>query len=300
MSDVQIAPPASEPPVLSKTGPPFEPKNGNGNSNPQAPNLSNGSSIMSRKRKLETSEKENEPDQTSNPEKISKKLKWEAILRPKTGLNIEHAIYFNKDETSLFFENLEKEITYLSSSESSVTVYGKEYNVPRMVAAFGDNGIKYTYSRRTLAAAPWTPTLLKIKKEIESIKKTKYNFVLVNKYQNGEHNMGFHADDEDEIDQSTPICSVSLGASRDFTFLPKLNNDDKLTIALHDGTVLFMTEPTQKYWKHAIPKRRKVKTPRINLTFRRIFTDDDEAENEPEPENESKPKDDNSGSKTGD
>merc|ERR1711953_738374 len=159
-----------------------------------------------------------------------------------------------------------------------------------MVAAFGDNGIKYTYSRRTLAASPWTPTLLK----------TKYNFVLVNKYQNGEHNMGFHADDEDEIDQSTPICSVSLGASRDFTFLPKLNNDDKLTIALHDGTVLFMTEPTQKYWKHAIPKRRKVKTPRINLTFRRIFTDDDEAENEPEPENESKPKDDNSGSKTGD
>ena len=115
MSDVQIAPPASEPPVLSKTGPPFEPKNGNGNSNPQAPNLSNGSSIMSRKRKLETSEKENEPDQTSNPEKISKKLKWEAILRPKTGLNIEHAIYFNKDETSLFFENLEKEITYLRS-----------------------------------------------------------------------------------------------------------------------------------------------------------------------------------------
>ena len=91
-----------------------------------------------------------------------------------------------------------------------------------------------------------------------------------------------------------------MGASRDFTFLPKLNNDDKLTIALHDGTVLFMTEPTQKYWKHAIPKRRKVKTARINLTFRRIFTDDDEAENEPEPENESNPKDDNSGSKTGD
>ena len=73
---------------------------------------------------------------------------------------------------------------------------------------------------------------------------------------------------------------MSLGASRDFTFLPKLNNDDKLTIALHDGTVLFMTEPTQKYWKHAIPKRRKVKTARINLTFRRIFTNDDDKDNE--------------------
>ena len=49
--------------------------------------------------------------------------------------------------------------------------------------------------------------MLKIKEEIEKIKKVKYNFVLVNKYKNGEHNMGFHADDEDEIDQSIPICS---------------------------------------------------------------------------------------------
>ena len=42
---------------------------------------------------------------------------------------------------------------------------------------------------------------------MESIKNTKYNFVLVNKYKDGSHNMGFHADDEDEIDQSVPICS---------------------------------------------------------------------------------------------
>ena len=51
---------------------------------------------------------------------------------------------------------------------------------------------------------------MKIKEEIEEIKKVKYNFVLVNKYKNGEHNMGFHADDEDEIDQSIPICSGML------------------------------------------------------------------------------------------
>ena len=45
-----------------------------------------------------------------------------------------------------------------------------------------------------------------------------------------------------------------------------------------------MMEPTQKYWKHAIPKRRKVKTARINLTFRKIFSEnedrDDDGENE--------------------
>ena len=66
--------------------------------------------------------------------------------------------------------------------------------------------------QNTIKMSPWskTPILLKIKKEIENIKKTKYNFVLVNKYENGEHNMGFHADDEDEIDQSVPICSGTI------------------------------------------------------------------------------------------
>ena len=49
-----------------------------------------------------------------------------------------------------------------------------------------------------------------------------------------------------------------------------------------------MMEPTQKYWKHAIPKRRKVKTARINLTFRKIFS-----ENEDDGENEEPAKDKN-------
>ena len=51
-------------------------------------------------------------------------------------------------------------IFVFSSSESSVTVYGKEYNVPRLVAAYGDNGVKYTYSRRTLSTTPWVKVII--------------------------------------------------------------------------------------------------------------------------------------------
>ena len=51
-----------------------------------------------------------------------------------------------------------------------------------------------------------------------------------------------------------------------------------------------MNEPTQKCWKHAIPKRLKVKTARINLTFRKIITEDEdnEAEKEGEEKEEAK------------
>ena len=119
MSEVQIAPPCPpEPPALTKSAlaPPFGP---NGGTNQTG---NNQSTIVNRKRKLETSEKENEPENDNGdsepetnpePEKKLKKLKWETILRPKTGLNIEHVNYFNKEETNLYFNNLENEIKYL-------------------------------------------------------------------------------------------------------------------------------------------------------------------------------------------
>lgn len=97
---------------------------------------------------------------------------------------------------------------------------------------------------------------------------------LVNRYVDGESTMGLHADDEDDVDQSVPICSVSFGALRDLKFKPTKNNDDCFTVPLHDGHILFMSDPTQKNWKHAVPKRRKCKTPRVSLTFRKVFTDD--------------------------
>ena len=42
---------------------------------------------------------------------------------------------------------------------------------------------------------------------MQQIKNVKYNFCIVNRYENGESNMGMHADDDEDIDQSVPICS---------------------------------------------------------------------------------------------
>ena len=105
MSDVQIAPPDVQKvsPFLGETKPNAMP--------------------FSRKRKLEAAENNGEVSggeknagvggENNSSEKNSKKLKWETIQRIKTGLDLEYAIYFNKDETKLFFQNLENEIQYL-------------------------------------------------------------------------------------------------------------------------------------------------------------------------------------------
>ncbi|MDD2762078.1 MAG: alpha-ketoglutarate-dependent dioxygenase AlkB, partial [Methylomonas sp.] len=45
---------------------------------------------------------------------------------------------------------------------------------------------------------------------------------------------------------------------------------EKLDMELAHGDLLIMAGELQHHWRHELPKTRKPKGPRINLTFRRI------------------------------
>jgi alkylated DNA repair dioxygenase AlkB len=115
--------------------------------------------------------------------------------------------------------------------------------------------------------------LLSIKNQIEKLAQTEFNSCLLNFYHDGDDGMGWHSDDEKELDPSSPIASLSLGAPRKFAFRHK---EDKTTIPLHleNGSVLLMHSPTQQFWRHALLKTKTVSSPRINLTFRKILIND--------------------------
>ena len=82
--------------------------------------------------------------------------------------------------------------------------------------------------------------------------------------------MGYHADNEKELGQQTIIASVSLGATRKFVFKHR-HTKDKIEFPLTSGQLIVMAGNTQQYWLHSLPKTKKVKEGRINLTFRRII-----------------------------
>ena len=65
------------------------------------------------------------------------------------------------------------------------------------------------------------------------------------------------------------IGSLSLGAERKFLFK---NKETKQTVSVHleKGSLLVMKGQTQTNWLHRLPPTKKVKSPRINLTFRTI------------------------------
>ena len=105
-----------------------------------------------------------------------------------------------------------------------------------------------------------------------------FNFVLVNRYENGMDHIGEHRDHEKELMPNMPIASLSLGQPRDFVFKHKDNRGrnklrtdiEKVSLILENGSLLIMNAPTNYFWYHSLPVRKNIKLPRINLTFRAL------------------------------
>ncbi|MFL9897862.1 alpha-ketoglutarate-dependent dioxygenase AlkB [Paraburkholderia fungorum] len=154
----------------------------------------------------------------------------------------------------------------------SVTIYGKKFLQPRLIAWYGDPRKKYSYSGVALEPLPWTPTLLEVREIVQNLSGETFNSVLLNYYRDNNDSMGFHSDDERELGPTPTIASLSLGAPRTFTLKHKTRPELKpVRLNLPSGCLLVMKGTTQKFWKHGIDKLAKPCGPRVNLTFRRIF-----------------------------
>ena len=83
--------------------------------------------------------------------------------------------------------------------------------------------------------------------------------------------MGWHSDDEKELEKNGTIASVSFGAERKFSFKHK-KDQTTFSILLENGSLLVMKDEIQLFWQHKLAPTKMVKSARINLTFRSIVT----------------------------
>jgi alkylated DNA repair dioxygenase AlkB len=176
--------------------------------------------------------------------------------------------FFTPTEAKLYFDLLQNNISW---KQEEVRFYGKTYPVPRKTAWYGYEGFNYSYSGITCFPEIWTKELLEIKSQIERfIPEEDFTSVLLNLYNNGNDKMGWHADDEKELGRNPTIASVSLGETRRFDIKHKQDKDLQFKFELTSGSLLIMRGALQHHWVHQIPAQKKVKEPRINLTFRTI------------------------------
>ena len=177
--------------------------------------------------------------------------------------------FYGLQEADLLFGQLKAELAW---QEEAIFIYGRWVKVPRLMCWYGDSDAWYRYSGVNHQPMPWTPRLQAIRERVERQCQCTFNSVLANLYRDGKDSMGCHADDEKELGQNPVIASLSLGDQRLFKLHHK-QGKDKLDMVLGHGDLLVMAGTLQHYWIHSVPKTKKLKMPRINLTFRKIKAD---------------------------
>ncbi len=184
----------------------------------------------------------------------------------KDGIAVYYGCILNAETLPSIYDDLFNKIAW---QQDQIMMFGKAITTKRKVAFYADNHIDYTYSSMKKKGLPWTPELIQIKEEVESLTSTTYNACLLNLYHTGEEGMGWHSDDEKEIIVNSSIASLSIGAERKFAFKHKATKET-ISIKLENGSLLEMKGSIQQNWWHSLPKTKKVGTPRINLTFRQM------------------------------
>ena len=191
--------------------------------------------------------------------------KIENIL-PFDGITNYHGIILNKKQCDFYYHKLMETIQF---KNDEAIIFGKKIITKRKVAWYGELEYSYTYSKVTKTANIFTKELLELKEIVEKESGETYNSCLLNLYHSGDEGMAYHSDGEKMLKKNGAIGSLSLGAERKFSFKHK-ENKQRIDIVLENGSLLVMKKGTQTNWLHRLPPTKKVKSPRINLTFRSI------------------------------
>ena len=175
----------------------------------------------------------------------------------------------NEKEKKVVFGSIVKHYEDKLASDHPI-MHGRVTNPRRKTCQISEEGILYRYNGSADSKVyPFTSTLLKVKKRVERIAESNYNYALINWYGDGDATIGEHSDNENNLVEGSDISSLSLGDTRYFYFRHKGDKDKKIGFDLEDGDLLVMKGTTQKNWKHAVPKRANKKL-RINITFRNV------------------------------
>ncbi len=167
-------------------------------------------------------------------------------------------------EANAFLKQLLEEVPW---QHDEANMFGKHIVTKRKVAWYGDGNFAYSYSNATKVALHWSNLLRSLKDKVEKASGIAFNSCLLNLYHNGEEGMAWHSDAEKALGPDPIIASLSFGAERKFAFKHK-ETKQTCSVVLEHGSLLLMKEGSQINWLHRLPPTKKIKTPRVNLTFR--------------------------------
>lgn len=171
------------------------------------------------------------------------------------------------DNDLLYYSTLLEQLPWMADKG---VLFGKEYISKRKMVWMAENNLSYNYAQNMHSAIPFAEYMSELLNKVK-VYLPKLNSCLANHYADGTVGMGYHADNEKELGTNPSIASISLGAERKFK-LRHNQTKEVINLNLKSGSLLIMQGNIQANWKHSIPMQKRVKSGRINLTFRHILT----------------------------
>jgi alkylated DNA repair dioxygenase AlkB len=187
-------------------------------------------------------------------------------LLPHGGTALYYGKIMSGAKANTVFSGLMENIEW---KNDEAVIFGRRIITKRKVAWYGDLDYEYAYSNTVKRALPWTPLLLELKELAENTCGEAFNSCLLNLDHDGNEGMAWHSDDEKDLKENGAIGSLSFGAERRFLFKAR-KSGEIVPVVLEHGSLLVMKDATQTNWLHRLPQTKRIKTPRVNLTFRTI------------------------------
>lgn len=258
----------------------------NSNSSDSDDDDENTPSNRQQRRAFEEEEEEEEWQEESDADAGAHIMTHNAICQLKPGKKNMELILNNKEaivnyypgfldafESFALFTVLKKKVPW--RKEIIKRPFGKGMTeAKRTTFSYGDGCLEYSYAGKKEVSAEWIPELMPLKNLVEHVLGCKYNFALLNYYKDGNDCIGAHSDSEPDLVPGHTIASISLGAERHFVLQHKhrKGKESKHVILLQNGSMITMGGNCQEFYKHSVPTRKRVQTPRINITFRMVDT----------------------------
>jgi alkylated DNA repair dioxygenase AlkB len=144
-------------------------------------------------------------------------------------------------------------------------MFGKPITFQRYTQTYGQD---YYYRGTNHQSQPITdPYLQTLLDWVGQHSKLPYKGILINWYQDGNHYIGDHSDNEKGLMPLSPIYSFSFGQERDFVITSKDKSYRKV-IPMKHNSLIIMGGAMQKHYKHGVPKQTTCPKSRINITVR--------------------------------
>ena len=147
-------------------------------------------------------------------------------------------------------------------------MFGRVVVAPRLTAWYGEPGTTYRYSGVERPAGTWLPPIEKLALQVAGAVAWRFNYVLVNRYRDGNDMLGWHADDEADLGETPVLAAISVGAERVFRMRPRRGGASTAAVLGH-GSLLVMWGNSQRDYKHCLPRTRRPVSERLSFTFRR-------------------------------